>query len=118
MMRPMTAREASTFSNACDPSATVTPSRKTARSVSKETGSAVRVSIDATLAATRHHRQVQAALASAVHRLGVTRISVAHDAGRRIIPQHPLDPLRCLGGAVAHNHDPGVLREAHADPAA
>ena len=57
-------------------------------------------------------------LAGAVDRDVVARIGVAHHAGRRIVPQHALDPARGFGRAVGDDHHAGMLREAHADAAA
>ena len=43
---------------------------------------------------------------------------MAHDAGGRVVPQHPLDPLGRRVAAVGHDHHPGVLRVTHAHAAA
>ena len=52
-------------------------------------------------------------------RLGdvVTRIRVAHDAARRVVPQHALDARRRRVGTVTADDETGVLRVTHADVA-
>ena len=63
-------------------------------------------------------RQIQPLLLGAVDRVLVARVGVAHDAGRRVVPQHALDAPRRLGVPSADDHHAGVLRVAHADAAA
>ena len=48
----------------------------------------------------------------------VTRIGVAHHAGRGVVPQHALESPAAVCAAVAHDHHAGMLRIAHADAAA
>ena len=43
---------------------------------------------------------------------------MAHDARRRIVPQHALDPFRGGIGPIADDHHAGVLRIADANAAA
>src|SRR6266849_9963347 len=43
---------------------------------------------------------------------------MAHDAGGGVVGEHALQAFCSLRCAVRHDHLPGMLREAHADPAA
>src|SRR5690554_3622740 len=63
----------------------------------------------------QYSRQAQALFACAVERDLIARIGVAHHAGRRVVPEHALDPLRRGIGAVAADHHARMLREPHSD---
>src|SRR5688572_4758709 len=64
------------------------------------------------------HRRVERHALRDRHGVLVAGIGVAHDADRRIVPEHPLDAPRSGRRAVADDHDTRVLRIPHADAAA
>ena len=57
-------------------------------------------------------------LARAPHRVFITRVGVAHDTGRWIIPQHACQTRIGFRRAITHNDNAGVLRIAHANTTA
>jgi len=57
-------------------------------------------------------------LACGFERDFITRIGVAHYAGRRIVPQHALEFSPCILRSVGDNHDARMLRIAHANATA
>ena len=63
-------------------------------------------------------RQFQPVLLGALDGDVIARIGMAHDAARRIVPQHPLQASRRIVAAVADDHHAGMLRIADADAAA
>src|SRR2546430_11498559 len=63
-------------------------------------------------------RQVEVLRAGTLDRALVAGVRVPHDAARRIVPQHALEPARGGRRAVAHDDDAGVLRAADTDAAA
>ena len=67
---------------------------------------------------TENAGQVEPVLLGAVDGDVVAGIGVAHDAGRRVVPQHALEAPGRLRRAVGDDDHAGMLREAHADAAA
>src|SRR5687768_7077546 len=64
------------------------------------------------------HWQIETLLLRAGNRLLITRIRMAHDAGGGVVPEDALEATCRLVGAVGDDDHAGVLRIAHADPAA
>ncbi len=63
-------------------------------------------------------REVEFLLMRTLDRNIVSRVGMTHDTRRGIIEEDSFDPPIGFSSTIATKHDPGVLREAHANTAA